>query len=376
MLEFEWTLTRARPGVGKGKISMAKAKLGQVKEPAIFLAQFVGLPAIEKSDTLEGLAKWAAGLGYKGIQIPADHDNLLNVTKIAAEPAYAQEMLGQLREWGVVPTELSFHLSGQCVAVQPVYYEKMDAFAPEAVRGNPQARGEWAKQRVKLIARASKNLGLKAAVGFSGSLLWPFFYPWPPRSEQEVEEGFEALADLWWDVLIEFYECGVRAAFELHPGEDLHDGESFDRFLSMIEMEGSAEEAVAINYDPSHFVLQYMDEVGFIEAYHEYIAAAHIKDAELRRGVRSGVYGGYMPWVERPGRFRSLGDGQVRFKEIFSAFAELGLDPWPVVEWECCLKDPIVGATEGVEFVKRHTIPVTTVAFDDFAAERKEPEVA
>ena len=351
---------------------MAK-KLGQVKEPALFLAQFVGLPQIPGSSTIEGLAKWAAGIGYAGIQIPADQDNLLDITKIAAEPAYAQEVLGQLREWGVVPTELSFHLSGQCMAVHPAYTKKMDAFVPEEIRGSPHARGEWAKQRVKLIARASKNLGLNVAVGFSGSLIWPYFYPWPPRSEQEVTNAFEELANLWCDVLPTFAECGVNAAFELHPGEDLHDGVTFERFLAAVKSVSDELAMVpAISYDPSHFVLQYMDEIGFIEAYHDYIVATHIKDAELRKGARAGVYGGYLPWVKRPGRFRSLGDGQVRFKEIFSAFAQFGLDLWPVVEWECCLKDPIVGAIEGVEFVRHHTIPVTSRAFDDFAAAEKE----
>jgi sugar phosphate isomerase/epimerase len=212
------------------------------------------------------------------------------------------------------------------------------------------------------------------AVGFSGSLLWPFFYSWPPRSEQEVEEGFQRLADLWSEPLREFCDCGVLAAFELHPGEDLHDGVTFERFLAASEeISKDAASVVAINYDPSHLVLQYMDEVGFIEVYRDYIAAAHIKDAELRKGVRSGAYGGYQSWVKRPGRFRSLGDGQVRFKEIFAAFAEHGLPLWPVAEWECCLKDPIVGATEGVEFIRRHTIKVTERAFDDFAA-TKEPE--
>lgn len=344
------------------------AKLGQVKEPALFLAQFKGLEQIPGSDTLEGLARWAAGIGYKGIQIPADDDSLLDVTKIAAEPGYAEEVLGLLRTWGVEPTELSYHLSGQCMAVHPAYDKKMDAFAPIEVHGNPAARTEWAKQRIKTIARASKNLGLKVAVGFSGSLLWPFFYSWPPRSEEEVQEAFGLLAASWIEPLIEFYRCGVKAAFELHPDEDLHDGVTFERFLAASEeISKDAASVVAINYDPSHLVLQYMDEVEFINVYHRWIAAYHAKDAELRKGVRSGVYGGYQPWVKRAGRFRSLGDGQVRFKEIFSAFAEHGLPLWPVVEWECCLKDPIVGATEGVEFVRRHTIKVTERAFDDFA---------
>lgn len=344
------------------------AKLGQVKEPALFLAQFAELKQIPDSNTLEGLAKWAASIGYKGVQIPADYDNFLNVTKIAAEPAYAQEVLGQIRGWGVDITELSFHLSGQCTAVNPIYDRKMDAFAPEGVRDNPEARQLWAVERVKTIVQASANLGLPVAVGFPGSLLWPYFYPWPPRSKREVEIGFKVLADVWRPILDVCLDHEVCLAFELHPGEDPHDGASFERFLDAVGDDGT----VGINYDPSHLVLQYMDEVEFIRIYADYIKAAHIKDAELRRNGITGVYGGYLPWEERAGRFRSLGDGQVDFKGIFSAFATYGLSLWPVVEWECCLKKPIVGAIEGVEFVRRHTIPVTDVAFDDFAADKKE----
>lgn len=339
------------------------SKLGQVKEPAIFLAQFNGLPDIPESKTLEGLARWAASLGYKGVQIPADDDGLFDVGKAAASKDYADEVVGRLKEAGVAPTELSFHLSGQCVAVHPVYDQAMDAFAPKEVRGNPNTRQVWAIERVKTIAQASKNMGLKAAVGFSGALLWHHFYPWPPRSEEQVAEGFKQLACLWGPILRVFLDCEVQAAFELHPGEDLHDGETIERFLEWTPH--SWRLVVGINYDPSHLVLQYMDEVGFIHAYHDRIAAFHVKDAELRRGAKTGVYGGYLPWVQRAGRFRSLGDGQVRFKEIFSALAEHGLDVWPVVEWECCLKDPLTGAKEGVDFVRRHTIKVTEVAFDD-----------
>jgi sugar phosphate isomerase/epimerase len=123
-----------------------------------------------------------------------------------------------------------------------------------------------------------------------------------------------------------------------------------------------------ILYDPSHFVLQQLDYLAFIDIYHERIKCFHVKDAEFRPNGRSGVYGGYQSWVDRPGRFRSLGDGQVDFAGIFSKMAANDFAGWAVLEWECALKHPEVGAAEGAPFIDRHIIKVTEHAFDDFAA--------
>ena len=130
----------------------------------------------------------------------------------------------------------------------------------------------------------------------------------------------------------------------------------------------------AINYDPSHFVLQQLDYLEFIDIYHERIKALHIKDAEFRPTGRQGVYSGYQPWIDRAGRFRSLGDGQVDFGAIFSKMAQYGYDSWAVLEWECCIKHPEQGAAEGAEFIKKHIIRVTEKAFDDFAGSATDPE--
>ena len=99
----------------------------------------------------------------------------------------------------------------------------------------------------------------------------------------------------------------------------------------------------------------------------DFIKIFHVKDAEFRPDGRSGVYGGYQGLVERPGRFRSLGDGQIDFRAVFSRFAQYGFDGWAVLEWECCLKHPEQGAAEGAPFIADHMIRLTDKAFDDFA---------
>lgn len=333
-----------------------------IKGPAIFLAQFAGDAA--PFNSLESIADWVAGLGYKGIQIPSWDERLFDLTLAAESQTYCDEIKGMLADKGLEITELSTHLQGQLVAVHPAFDAQFDGFAPASVHGNPRARQEWAVQQVKNAAIASRKLGLNAHATFSGALAWLYFYPWPARPAGLVEDAFDELARRWKPILDVFDENGVDAAYEIHPGEDLHDGVTFEMFLERVGNHPRAN----ILYDPSHFVLQQLDYLAYIDIYHERIKCFHVKDAEFRPNGRSGVYGGYQSWVDRPGRFRSLGDGQVDFPAIFSKMAANDFAGWAVLEWECALKHPEQGAAEGAPFIAKHIIRVTEHAFDDFAA--------
>lgn len=332
-----------------------------IKGPAVFLAQFMGDEA--PFNSLDSICQWAANLGYKGIQIPTSESRLIDLEKAATSQTYADELKGRIAEHGLEITELSTHLQGQLVAVHPAYDSMFDGFAPDEVHGNAKARTEWAVQQMKWAAQASKNLGLGSHVSFSGALLWPFMYPWPQRPAGLVEEGFSELGKRWKPILDAYEDAGVDLGYELHPGEDLHDGVSFELFLDAVDHHPRA----GINYDPSHFLLQQMDYLSFIDIYHERIFAFHVKDAEFNPTGKQGVYGGFQSWKERAGRFRSLGDGQVDFKGIFSRLSQYGYDGWAVMEWECCIKSPEQGAREGAPFIQEHIIEVTEKAFDDFA---------
>jgi len=333
-----------------------------IKGPAIFLAQFAGDAA--PFNSLESIADWVAGLGYEGIQIPSWDERLFDLTLAAESQTYCDEIKGMLADKGLEITELSTHLQGQLVAVHPAFDAQFDGFAPASVHGNPKARQEWAVQQVKNAAIASRKLGLNAHATFSGALAWPYFYPWPARPAGLVEDAFDELARRWKPILDVFDENGVDAAYEIHPGEDLHDGVTFEMFLERVGNHPRAN----ILYDPSHFVLQQLDYLAYIDIYHERIKCFHVKDAEFRPNGRSGAYGGYQSWVDRPGRFRSLGDGQVDFPAIFSKMAANDFAGWAVLEWECALKHPEQGAAEGAPFIAKHIIRVTEHAFDDFAA--------
>lgn len=331
-----------------------------LKGPAIFLAQFVGDAA--PFDTLDGLAQWAASLGYEGIQLPAD-DRLIDLRQAAASQTYCDELTGRLAAHGVRITELSTHLQGQLVAVHPAYDSLFDGFAAPHVRGDSNARTAWAIEQMQLAAQASRRLGLAAHATFSGALAWPYFYPWPQRPAGLVETAFDELGRRWRPILDAFDDAGVDVCYELHPGEDLHDGVSFERFLDAVGQHARAN----VLFDPSHMLLQQLDYLQFIDIYHERIRAFHVKDAEFRPSGRQGVYGGYCGWLQRAGRFRSPGDGQIDFTAIFSKLAQYDYPGWAVLEWECCLKHPEDGAREGAAFIREHMVRVAERAFDDFA---------
>ncbi len=332
-----------------------------IKGPAIFLAQFMGDKAPYNS--LDSICEWVASLGYKGIQIPTWDARCIDLSLASSSQDYCDELKGKVASHGLQITELSTHLQGQLVAVHPAYNSMFDAFAPKEVHGKPNERTNWAINQVIMAGTASQRLGINVHATFSGALLWPTMYPWPQRPDGLVDLGFAELANRWLPILNHFDACGVDVCYEVHPGEDLHDGVSYEMFL---EKTGNHRRACLL-YDPSHFVLQQLDYLAYIDHYHEKIKMFHVKDAEFNPTGKSGVYGGYQSWINRAGRFRSPGDGQIDFGAIFSKLAQYNYEGWAVLEWECCIKSPEQGAAEGAPFIENHIINVTEKAFDDFA---------
>ena len=332
-----------------------------IKGPAIFLAQFCG---DEKPfNNLKDIGKWSNSLGYKAVQIPTWDKRIFDLDKAGSSKDYCDEVKGILEEEGLEISELSTHLQGQLVASHPAYDLMFDVFAPENLHGNVKERTKWAVEQMNNAINASNHLGISPMASFSGALLFHTFYPWPQRPTGLVEEGFKELAKRWKPILDHADSKGVDICYEIHPGEDLHDGVTFERFLKATNNHSRAK----ILYDPSHFVLQQLDYLQFIDFYKDYIKMFHVKDAEFNPTGKAGVYGGYLDWKDRPGRFRSPGDGQVDFKSIFSKLSQYGFEGWAVLEWECCIKSPEQGAKEGAKFITDHIIEVTEKSFDDFA---------
>ena len=347
------------------------------KGPGLFLAQFLGANA--PFDTLERICRWASEQGFTCVQLPSWDSRVIDLDEAAQSKAYCDDLVARIISYGLKDgvAELATHLQGQLMAVHPAYSKLFAGFAP-AKFDTDNARLAWASDQLVKAIKASHNLGLKAMPSFTGSFLWPYIYPWPQRPAGLVETAFEEHGRRWTPILDVAGELGVSVAFELHPGEDVHDGVTFDRFLTAVRNH----KAVGINYDPSHFVLMGLDYVGFIHRYGQRITAYHVKDAELGHDdATAGFYGSFADWPKRLGRFRSLGDGQVDFEQIELAFAhsvQANAGIARVLEWECCLKGKRQGAREGAPFIKAllagDTLPLSGEvqahqdgAFDDFA---------
>ena len=333
--------------------------MGSIKGPAVFLAQF--LRDEQPFNNLDSICDWFGQMGYRGVQIPAWDPRVLDLEKAAESKAYCDDVRGRLKGLGLEPTELAGYLQGQVLAVHPAYEIMFEAFHPPGLTG--ESRTEWATDQLRKCVLASVNMGTENVPVLSGGFAWQMVYPWPQRPQGIVEEAFGELGRRWRPLLDFAGEHGVAFTFELHPGSDVFDGATFEMFLEQTD----GHPAACLNYDPSHFLLQQLDYLDFIRLYGERIKGFHVKDAEFRPSGRVGVYGGYQPWARRAGRFRSPGDGQVDFKQVFTLLTEVGFKGWAVLEWECCLKSPEQGAKEGAPFIARHIIETTELAFDDFA---------
>lgn len=330
-----------------------------IKGPGIFLAQFVRDES--PYNTLPDLARWVADKGYRGVQIPSWDARLFDLETAASSKSYCDDLKGTLADIGLEVIELGSYLQGQVLAFHPAYAAGFEAFHPKGLKGREVT--DWATRQLKLSVDASVNLGTTNISAMSGGFAWHMIYPWPQRPPGLIDEAFTELAARWRPILDYARDHGVTYGYELHPGSDLYDGATYERFLDKVD----GHESACITYDPSHFLLQQLDYLDFIKRYGERIRAFHVKDAEFRPDGRVGVYGGYEDWNGRAGRFRSLGDGQVDFRRVFTLMTEADYDGWAILEWECCVKSPEQGAAEGAPFIKDHIIEATSVAFDDFA---------
>lgn len=328
-----------------------------IRGPALFLSQY--LSDSPPLNDLAGLMRFAAASGFKAAQAPIHDARLIDIRRVD-ESGYIDAFVSVMAAHGLAISEIAAHRAGQLLAVHPAYDDVMDALATPDARGNPARRRSKAEEDLRAAIMLAARTGARKVACFSGALAWPFFYPYPPYPTGLIDRAFDELAARWRPLLDAADQADVDLCFELHPGQDLHDGATFERFLDRVDQHPRAK----ILYDPSHMLLQRMDYLGFIDRYHARIAAFHVKDAEFNSSARSGVYGGYQDWIDRPGRFRSVGDGQIDFRGVFDRLTRYGYDGWATLEWECCLKNPMDGAIEGARFIAEHIIRVADNAFD------------
>jgi sugar phosphate isomerase/epimerase len=321
----------------------------------LFTGQWADLP-------LEKLAEKAKGFGFDGLELCCWGDHF-DINEGAKSKSYCNSRHELLAKYGLKTWAISNHLVGQAICDN--IDERHKSIVPAHIWGDGKSDGvrKRAQECMMKAAHAAKNLGVKVVNGFTGSPIWHLLYPFPPISQQMIDDGYEFFARMFNPILDEFKKCGVKFALEVHPTEIAFDIASAQRTLEAI---GNRKE-FGFNFDPSHFSYQSVDYVKFIRVFADRIYHTHMKDAWWGHGDGTiGVFGGHISFSDprRYWDFRSLGHGDINFEEIIVALNDIGYNGPLSVEWEDSRMDREYGAAEACAFVKKLNFKPSAIAFD------------
>ncbi len=322
----------------------------------LFTGQWADLP-------FEKVCRLAAGWGYEGLEIACWGDHL-DVVRAAEDDAYLKSRTDLLEKHGLRVWAISNHLAGQAVCDDPID-ERHRAILSDRVWGDGDAEGVRgrAAEELKATARAAARLGVDTVVGFTGSAIWKTVAMFPPVPESMVEAGYGDFADRWNPILDVFDEVGVRFAHEVHPSEI-----AYDYWTTVAAMEAIGHRpAFGLNWDPSHFVWQDLDPVGFLWDFRDRIYHVDCKDAKKQTGNgRNGRMGSHLAWADprRGWDFVSTGHGDVPWEACFRMLNTIGYAGPISIEWEDAGMDRLVGAPEALAFVRRLAFDPPAAAFD------------
>jgi len=318
----------------------------------IFTGQWADLP-------FEELCQKVSAWGYDGVEIACWGDHM-DVRKAATDPAYVAEKKRILKKYNLGCWALGAHLAGQCVGDR--YDERINAFAPDALKGKPEDIRKWATEEMKYTAQAAKNMGCSVVTGFMGSPIWAFWYSFPPTTEEMIAKGFQQILDVWTPILDEFDKQRVKFALEVHATEIAYDLYTAQQLLETFK----GRPALGFNFDPSHLVWQGVQPHIFIREFPDKIYHVHMKDVGVTVDGKAGILGSHLPFgdLRRGWNFRSLGHGSVNFEEIIRELNAANYTGPLSVEWEDNGMEREFGAQEAVEFVKKINFSPSTIAFD------------
>ena len=309
--------------------------------------------------SFEEICKKASEWGYDGLEIACWGDHMVP-EKGASDMDYINQKLEILKKYDLQCHALGAHLAGQCVGDD--WDERLDAFAPDKVKGKPEEVRKWATQEMINTAKAAKNMGCYVVTGFLGSPIWKYLYSFPPTSDEMIEAGYQKIVDLWTPIFDEFDAVGIKFALEVHPTEIAYDYYTTCKLFEVFDRRPT----LGLNFDPSHLVWQGMEAHVFISDFPDRIYHVHMKDAAVTLDGRTGIIGSHLPFgdLRRGWNFRSLGHGDVNFEEIIRHLNSIGYGGPLSVEWEDNGMDREFGAAESVDFVKSINFAPSDIAFD------------
>ena len=323
------------------------------RKVTLYTAQFGDMP-------LETICAKAKEFGYDGLEL-ACTDNHLDIGKLSQD--YCDGIKKTLASFGLELFAISNHLAGQCVCDRIDHRHK--SILPPRLWGDGDPEGVRQRAAAEMIhtGEAAKMLGINTINGFTGSPVWHLLYSFPPVNPDEIQAGFQEVADRFKPILDFYRENGLKFGLEVHPTEIAFDISSARTLLQTLDYHP----AFGFNYDPSHFGYQGVDYVAFIQEFADRIFHVHMKDVWWSdKPARAGVFGGHLPFAhpDRFWDFRSLGRGKINFEEIIRALNRIDYQGPLSVEWEDNGMDREHGAAESLQFVKKMDFRPSNVAFD------------
>ena len=321
----------------------------------LFTGQWADMP-------LDELAPKAAEWGYDGLELACWGDHF-EVDRALAEDDYCERKLSQLADHGLKVWAISNHLVGQGVCDHPIDERHKGILPPRLWGdGDPEGVRQRCAEEIKDTARAASKLGVDTVIGFTGSSIWHTVAMFPPVPESMIDAGYADFAERWNPILDVFDEVGVRFAHEVHPSEIAYDYWTTVRTLEAI----GHREAFGLNFDPSHFIWQDLDPVGFLWDFQDRIYHVDCKEAKLQLNGRNGRLGSHLPWADprRGWDFVSVGHGDVPWEACFRMLNAIGYDGPISVEWEDAGMDRLFGGPEALEFLRKLDWDVPSGSFD------------
>lgn len=321
----------------------------------LFTGQWADLP-------LEEVCRLARDFGYDGLELACWGDHF-EVDKALADPSYVDSRHQLLDKYGLKCWAISNHLVGQAVC-DAIIDERHQAILPARIWGDGDAEGvrQRAAAEIKDTARAAARFGVDTVIGFTGSAIWHLVAMFPPAPESVIERGYQDFADRWNPILDVFDAEGVRFAHEVHPSEIAYDYWTTQRALEAVDHRP----AFGLNFDPSHFVWQDLDPVGFLWDFRDRIYHVDCKEARRRLDGRNGRLGSHLPWGDprRGWDFVSAGHGDVPWEDVFRMLRSIDYRGPVSVEWEDAGMDRLQGAPEALTRLKAFDFEPPSASFD------------
>ena len=275
----------------------------------LFTGQWADLP-------FEEMCRLASGWGYDGLEIACWGDHF-DPWAAVEDDSYVPAKQEMLKKYDLQVFAISNHLKGQAVCDDPID-ERHRGILPDRIWGDGDAEGvrQRAAEEMKMTARAARKLGVDVVVGFTGSSIWKYVAMFPPASQDLVDAGYDDFADP-----LEPHPRRLRRARASgSPTRCTPRRSPTTTGPPCATMEAIGHrEAFGLNWDPSHFVWQDLDPVGFLWDFKDRIYHVDCKDAKRQVGNgRNGRMGSHLAWADprRGWDFVSTGHGDVPWEAL------------------------------------------------------------